>query len=482
MHPKPRRALRLSLVTLVVAAALAACGSNADLRGSAGRVHLRLDVSGPGVVRVRAGQQDTTCDASCTVDVANGATAELSPTPADGAGFVGWGGACDGIAGCTLTMSGDRSASAAFGTHLLRLHLDGGAAMSAAITPGRGGQGTETCTRSCVVAYEVPVQASITLTVDGGATPSWSGCTPNDAGTYCLVSVDAPVDVTIAADAVDVVARDDAYDATAGATLEVGASDGVLANDEGPDLRAVLEDDAGLPGRLELHDDGSFRFTADASAAGSYAFRYRAVTSTGASSAPASVTLAISAANGAPTVYDVRATTKEDHAVDVKLEGSDPDGDPLVFEVISTSHGSATVDRDHAHFVPEPGFTGTAGFRYTASDGHSTSAPADATVTVTAVDHPPVAQDMEVELAAEGPTALTLQGSDPDGDPLTYTIVDPPKHGTLYGVPPDLTYLGDHWEARDDDFRFTVSDGTLTSKPATVKLRAPGARRLDVLR
>ncbi len=38
--------------------------------------------------------------------------------------------------------------------------------------------------------------------------------------------------------------------------------------------------------------------------------------------------------------------------------------------------------------------------------------------------------------AEDAPVAVTLAGTDADGDALTYTVVTPPTHGTLSGTAP----------------------------------------------
>ena len=38
------------------------------------------------------------------------------------------------------------------------------------------------------------------------------------------------------------------------------------------------------------------------------------------------------------------------------------------------------------------------------------------------------------------PVDITLEGTDPDGDPLSFTVIADPAHGTLTGTAPDLTY------------------------------------------
>ncbi len=68
--------------------------------------------------------------------------------------------------------------------------------------------------------------------------------------------------------------------------------------------------------------------------------------------------------------------------------------------------------------------------------------------------------------------AFTLDGSDANGDPLTFAIVRPPAHGTLSGTPPHLVYTLDPGYVGPDEFKYSVSDGTLAAM-ATFTLGPP---------
>ena len=71
------------------------------------------------------------------------------------------------------------------------------------------------------------------------------------------------------------------------------------------------------------------------------------------------------------------------------------------------------------------------------------------------------------------PLQLTLVGTDPDRDKLSYAIVTPPRHGALVLTPGTLnayTYSPDPNYFGSDSFTFTVSDGALVSAPATVSI------------
>src|SRR5262245_26671412 len=52
----------------------------------------------------------------------------------------------------------------------------------------------------------------------------------------------------------------------------------------------------------------------------------------------------------------------------------------------------------------------------------------------------PVANRQSVITAENTAVAITLTGSDPEGSPLTFTIVSNPTNGMLAGTAPNLTY------------------------------------------
>ena len=105
----------------------------------------------------------------------------------------------------------------------------------------------------------------------------------------------------------------------------------------------------------------------------------------------------------------------------------------------------------------------------TASDG-TLSGTAAFTWTVTGGNQAPVATAQAVTTAEDTPVALTLAGTDADGDALTYTVVTPPTHGTLSGTAPTLTYTPAANYHGPDAFTFTAHDGTVDSAPATVAM------------
>jgi hypothetical protein len=88
----------------------------------------------------------------------------------------------------------------------------------------------------------------------------------------------------------------------------------------------------------------------------------------------------------------------------------------------------------------------------------------------TRTDHAPVADSQKVKTREDEPKAITLRAKDRDGDALHYEIVSMPKHGTLSGTPPIVTYTPNRGYSGPDSFTFRVKDGKLYSNVATVSI------------
>jgi uncharacterized repeat protein (TIGR02543 family) len=83
---------------------------------------------------------------------------------------------------------------------------------------------------------------------------------------------------------------------------------------------------------------------------------------------------------------------------------------------------------------------------------------------------PPVATSQSISTAEDTTKAITLAGTDIDGDSLTYSVVTNPTKGTLSGTEPNLTYTPNANANGSDSFTFKVNDGHADSSPATVSI------------
>ena len=85
-------------------------------------------------------------------------------------------------------------------------------------------------------------------------------------------------------------------------------------------------------------------------------------------------------------------------------------------------------------------------------------------------NQPPTATGQSVSTPEDSAIPITLGAVDPEGGPLTYTIVSGPSSGTLSGSAPALTYQPAANISGADSFTFRASDGQATSNLATVSI------------
>ncbi len=85
-------------------------------------------------------------------------------------------------------------------------------------------------------------------------------------------------------------------------------------------------------------------------------------------------------------------------------------------------------------------------------------------------NHPPTAETSNVVVQEDTPAPITLSGSDPDGDPLTFSVLTSPSQGVLSGTAPNLMYSPKDNFSGKDSLTFKVSDGKVDSAAATVSI------------
>ncbi|MHC4558529.1 MAG: Ig-like domain-containing protein [Planctomycetota bacterium] len=89
-------------------------------------------------------------------------------------------------------------------------------------------------------------------------------------------------------------------------------------------------------------------------------------------------------------------------------------------------------------------------------------------ILVSTANNPPNAESSSVTTQEGTPVSITLVGSDPDGDSLSYSVVTEPSHGSFSGTEPNLTYSPGSNYNGPDSFTFKVNDGTSDSAVGTV--------------
>ncbi|MBN1756672.1 MAG: tandem-95 repeat protein, partial [Chitinispirillaceae bacterium] len=186
---------------------------------------------------------------------------------------------------------------------------------------------------------------------------------------------------------------------------------------------------------------------------------------------PAMVIIVISSVNDTPVIADMGIPTAVNTPVTFTLSVNDPDDSVFTYELEKTpSHG--TIDSSNLPgitYTPESGFTGNDTLSYRATDAVGCVGPSALIVfEVGLPNQRPLAFPSDVTGSEDTPVNLTLNGRDPDGSPLSYVIVDLPKHGTLNGSGPERVYSPYRDFNGSDTLQFTASDGMLVSEPASV--------------
>ncbi|NLX15173.1 MAG: PKD domain-containing protein, partial [Phycisphaerales bacterium] len=174
-----------------------------------------------------------------------------------------------------------------------------------------------------------------------------------------------------------------------------------------------------------------------------------------------------------PVATSGNAVTDEDTPVVIPLVGHDPDGQSLVFSIITNAaHGTLDMPRPKVgspvmeatvSYTPFADYYGEDAFTYVVDDGSQISEPVSVAITIRPAPDSPKAHASSMVSTPGQPIEITLSASDPDGDVLTYTIVTQPEYGVLTGIPPNLTYtLKAEFDAEADADQVVYVDPQIT--------------------
>jgi subtilisin family serine protease len=257
----------------------------------------------------------------------------------------------------------------------------------------------------------------------------------------------------------------------------------VLANDTDPNGDTLTVTAATDPARgtTAVQPNGTVRYTPDPNFAGADTFDYTVGDGDG-NSDTGSVTVTVTPDNDAPTAVDDVLVTLRNTAgsVAVLANDRDVDGDTIGVTGVSTpSHGTATLEADGTiTYQPALGYDGADGFDYTIGDGAGGTANGHVTVTVVAVNQPPVAADDTASVAEDGSASVDVVANDvdPDGGALTVAVLGQPAHGsTSVAVDGTVTYVPTSNYYGPDSFGYTVADSIGFTDSATVSVTVTAA-------
>lgn len=186
------------------------------------------------------------------------------------------------------------------------------------------------------------------------------------------------------------VAINDEYQAVQGQPLIVNSTNGVLKNDIDPlgqGLSAIWVSGPGH-GSLDLQEDGSFSYTPDAAFQGNDSFKYKAFDGVEFSK-DATVKISVQSSSGIPLANEDSYSTGQMTVLTIAAPGvlendSDPNGDPLVTQLVAPpNHGSLVLNANGSFtFTPNGTYVGIDNFTYVASDGSNQSNQAEVSLDI----------------------------------------------------------------------------------------------------
>ncbi|MGH3555503.1 MAG: tandem-95 repeat protein, partial [Mycobacterium sp.] len=241
---------------------------------------------------------------------------------------------------------------------------------------------------------------------------------------------------------------------------------------------------------LTLNDDGSFSYAPNADFNGSDSFSYVTTDDDGGVSNEATVSIAITPVNDAPTFASAGdQTVLEDSgpqsvagwASGISAGAANEAGQKLSFligtdnDALFSALPSIAADGTLT-FTSAPDAFGAATVTVqlvddggTANGGTDTSAVRTFRIAVTGVNDAPVPQSAEFTIDEDGTLNAALVATDVDSDSLSFAVYLAPGQGAL-DLSPDgtFTYTPNANYYGEDGFAFTVSDGQVISEYATV--------------
>jgi hypothetical protein len=183
-----------------------------------------------------------------------------------------------------------------------------------------------------------------------------------------------------------------------------------------------------------------------------------------------------------PKCQDASYTTPMETPVAITVGAYDPYNVPFTFSIVDEpTNGSVSVamaqvnfgagDLSNPVFIydPNPGFAGTDSFTYTATNDNGVVGNT-ATITINIPSQIPTASSFSVSTDVNVPVDFTMSGFDPNGLPLSYSVISGTNSGSYSDSNNVITYTPNQDFVGLDSLQYTVSNGVYTSPAATINI------------
>ena len=196
-------------------------------------------------------------------------------------------------------------------------------------------------------------------------------------------------------------------------------------------------------------------------------------------------TISIKIITDAPTANSQTVNVVEQVENKLVLTGSDKEGDPLTYiitvlpengilkndgEIINSNKLPKTIDNSKLFYtsLSDNALSDTLSFKV--NDGISDSSPAVVTIIISPINDKPTALPKTKNVSEQVSDNIILEGTDPDGDDLTYIITKEPLNGTYTLNANTVVYVSNSDTATVDSFKYKVNDGKLDSDIVDVQI------------
>ncbi len=187
------------------------------------------------------------------------------------------------------------------------------------------------------------------------------------------------------------------------------------------------------------------------------------------SNTPATIAIRVNPVNDPPIANIVSTKIQKNRSSIVLLDTSDPDNDSLVYKITLPTYGSIITNDTLpwvVKYTPNTNFIGVDSLVYKVYDRIDS---ASAKVYITVTNTAPVGENQIFSSTKNNELIIKLIGSDSDGDPVSFAILQGPIFGTAVLKVDTIVYQPNTDFIGTDSLLFTVNDG-LGLDTASIKI------------
>jgi len=183
-----------------------------------------------------------------------------------------------------------------------------------------------------------------------------------------------------------------------------------------------------------------------------------------------------------PKCQDAAYSTPMETPVAITVGAYDPYNVPFTFSIVNQpTNGSVSIEMAHVDFgagdlsnpvfvyTPNASYAGLDSFTYTATNDQGFVGNTS-TITINIPTQIPVASSFNVSTDVNVDVDFTMNGNDPNGLPLTYSVISGTNNGTYLVSDNVISYSPNADFVGSDSLQYTASNGTYLSPAATISI------------